>query len=384
MECSACDDATQLILLAPLLHENGLDADLVTQIFANLRFSDLLACSSTCKRWQRLLRDTEYDEPWRSAFARTWPAAAGFEKPASTAYRQLGRRMAEVPPSHGLMDVQFAVTVTMNGTTSSPESRGPRYLSAPATVAFAQTLDYATSRPVTHAMTSVDAVGTGFEWDVTLPLPKSYPTECAPDGRSVVILTDEILVDAYWREADKRYEVDECSSELAEPAPPLRADTVGPQPSTGGPLPRMRSRFLTLEVVAFRKRDGKILKLTPPRRPLGLLMRHRLERLPYELRDGLYFRDHLVNSTYYLAARLRPKAPLPLGEPVLKTTRLAWSLSLELCRAADGAIAYESDETPPWEDVRHEAHARDDSLGFDDAALGQVFFAGIGEHFEWE
>jgi len=334
------------------LHETGLGNDLTCQIFALLPFEALLKCISTCRRWHRYLSDTVAADPWRSAFVRSFPAAAGFNVPCGSSFRDLAYHLAKRSRHHELCDLQFAVTLTRHGTVlSTAYPCGPRLIPLPPEIVYSQTHDYATSRPTSESEAEAAEGASGFEWDISLPLPAAIPTECAPDGRGVVILSEEALVATMWLEASKRYEADGCG-------------------------PCARSRYLELEVVAFRKGDGKVLHLTAPA-PLGLLMQHRLERLPYALEDRLMWRDHCACSSYYLAASLRPKHP-PLGTPVPKAARLAWTLSLELCRAAvvpSAAVAYVQGVRHPLEDVRAERLWRDGVLGPGERLLSRSFFA---------
>ena len=128
--------------------------------------------------------------------ARSFPAVAKFAVAKSLTYYELGRRLSRPPPTFALTDLQFALTITVHPTRVNPaypSSDSRRLLPRPARTAFAQTLDFESSRPVSYPN---GQSSTGMEWDVSLPLPEGFPTEAAPNGSHIVLLSAEALAGA--------------------------------------------------------------------------------------------------------------------------------------------------------------------------------------------
>ena len=297
------------------LHSDSLASaprDLMRLAFCHLEFTDILACTEVCHAWRDLLEESVREQssgsPWWAGFTRTWPAAAKLELGRSSDVRDLGlrllRRRRRVPRRRYMLDrIQWAVTITRHGTTRNPLWHSSvdsvdHLVSTSAVIEYAETLEYAHSRPVTY--NGEEGGNTGLEWDVELPVPPSYPTSAAA-GRGV-LLEAETLMETMRREAEWSRAASAAAHRQSLPC----------------------SRYLELGVVIFRRSDGRVCC---PSEDLQL----DLVDTPGE--TALIFRPARLPSPpqlpIALKARLAPRLPLPVGA-VSRDARIRWTLSLEV------------------------------------------------------
>ena len=272
MSCLACEPESDSGGPDGARETKALSEDALLSIFSLLSFKDVRACALTCHRWRRILAAS--DAPWRSAFGRDWPALEPYGTPQS--FRTLGMRMTNLRLHRPrLSDLRFAITIRVNGTAANPAfpsaAGARRYLPTPPVVGVSHVVAYTNTTSVsTHGNLDLGhaGFGHGIQFTTLLPLPAAYPTEAAPDGRSVVVLSPADLVDAMWREADKRWEAD-----------------GGPDGGVDGG-PDGRSAYLELDIVVINSCSGSLMHLTrlqplrPPRSRTWWLFARRQSEAP--------------------------------------------------------------------------------------------------------
>ena len=372
-QCAALqidDDAVALVLTH----------DMLRHVFCHLEVATLCKCGKVCKEWRALLEESTHGDPWRAAISNSFPATSGFAVASSCdlrdlAVRMLGRQNKNRVISLGYRDVQFAVTIASVAAETDYTTTPPTHVPKRRVVEYAKTLDVAESTPVSYPLYQENEHGvsvhsgysdrdTGIQWEVELPLPANYPTEAAPNGEAV-LLDAATLVDAMWREADK-----------SDSAPPTDRRTHA-----------LNGRYLMLNLMGFRKSDGKVLKLPVA----SLAMRHRKQRVPYQVSatDALYFSPIVVprpvlhrNRQRHLGQdnpipkmlvkyRLMPKLPLPTG-PVDKGAKITWYLSMEIARVFD-SVWYDEKQFHPFSFAASDHVFRDRRRSLDAWSLADLF-----------